>query len=303
MQKPNMLQRLVKCAIRGAGKCPSGLKFFKNLISLPAMEHVVLTGLQGGYDNSLSDLEIGVPCSRLRNLTLYACDLLTSETALMIQSCPELLKLEITWYDDSDGSHGQSSEPDHRLQFGVIADAITAYTPKLTALRLRCSRWSYRYVSTEYPYTIGTSLQPLKHLKKHELDHHMIYGWQRLEELSPNNYGVRPIITSWTLGQALSKSIESLAIEASEFIHTSEEDVELSEEWQDWQIKDLIHFLADESFERVCMIVFSWYPDTRRVHIDAEVVRKHGWEVLLIGLKGEWSCKLENKGRGGDNGA
>ena len=97
-QKPDMFHDLVQCAINvSGGRYPSGLKFFKNLISLPALQEVVLSGLEGGYRNAISDLEISVPCTRLRNLTLQSCRLLTNEAASVIRCCPGLVKLEIVW--------------------------------------------------------------------------------------------------------------------------------------------------------------------------------------------------------------
>jgi len=157
LQKPNMLQDLVKCAISGSS--PSGLRFFKNLISLPTLQQVILCDLEGGYENAISDLEINAPCRRLRNLTLHSCRLLTNEAAAIVQCCPELATLEISWRAGFDWSRSQSSKRDLRLKFGVIADAIAAYTPGLTSLRLSASEWRPRHFSAGYPYTIGRSLQ------------------------------------------------------------------------------------------------------------------------------------------------
>lgn len=295
MQKASTFQDLVKCAILGSGRCPSGLRFFKNLISLPAILDVSLSGLQGGYDIAMSDLEIGVPRSRLRKLSLPVCDLLTSEAAKIIQCCPELSTLEMTWRVGLDRS-SQSSERDQRLQFGIIADAIAAHMPKLTFLRLSADEWPHRHFSSKYPYTIGTSLQRLKHLENLDLDHYMIYGMQHLEELSLDTYVDQSNTAPFFLGRVVPKSIEFLTIGASEFVLRLDGESEPADEWQDWQLEDLQRFLLDRSFERMYVVMFAHGSDMNREHVNAEVLAKHGWEVIL-GHEDEWYYKLENRGR------
>jgi hypothetical protein len=294
LQKVHMFRDLAECTIRGQGIHPSGLKFFKNLISLPALRRLDLTGLRGGYDNAISDLEIGVTCTRLRNLTLESCQILTTEACSIIRCCPELLTLHMTWHDSI---QDLSSERDQRLQFGSIADAIAEHTPKLTSLQLATPEWPYRYLSSQYPYTIGKSLQQLKHLKRLELDHYMIYGMQHPEELSLDPYGSQSDTVSRTLGQAIPRAVEVLFIEPSDFVDTADGDTEPAEEWQDWQIEDLQRFLQDRSFERMHMIMFSRGFETSKEHISAESVAEHGWDVIMGLEKDETYCKLRNKGR------
>jgi hypothetical protein len=113
LQKPSMFQDLVRCAICGAGRYPSGLKFFKNLISLPAIQEVKMYNLESGYDRATSDLEISAPCTRLRKLTLPFCRLPTHEVVSVIQYCPGLVMLDISWWLSID----QLSERDPRLKF------------------------------------------------------------------------------------------------------------------------------------------------------------------------------------------
>jgi hypothetical protein len=53
LQRSSMLQDLVRCSISGQGAMPSGLKFFKKLISLPSLRDVSVTGLQGCYRGAM----------------------------------------------------------------------------------------------------------------------------------------------------------------------------------------------------------------------------------------------------------
>ncbi|GAB7328085.1 hypothetical protein MBLNU13_g00122t1 [Cladosporium sp. NU13] len=218
LQEPNIFQDLVECAIRGSGRCPSRLKFFKNLISLPALQYLVFHGSEGGCEDAISDLEVSVPSTRLRKLTLKDCKLLTSEASSIVQCCPELVMLDMSWNPGFGNRHIQSSEQVQSLQFGKIADAIAANTPRLTSLRLSATHWPRHRSSLAYPDTIGTSLQRLKHLKVLTLDNSMIYGMQHLEELSFEHPGRQISIDTCTLEHAIPKAIESLTIEASGFI-------------------------------------------------------------------------------------
>lgn len=297
LQKANLFRDLVECSIHGLGTCPSGLKFFGNLISLPSLQYVRLSGLRGGHDNAMSDFEIGETSTRLKNLTLNSCQILTSEACAVIQCCPELVSLQMTWHVGFGSSRDQSSERDQRLQFGIIADAIAAYTPRLTSLQLSTPAWPYRHSSSEYPYTVGRSLQQLKHLKQLELDHYMIYGMQRPDELSLDPYGIQSGAVPCTLGQAIPKAIEVLFIEPSDFVDTAGGDTEPLDEWQDWQIEDLQRFLQDKSFESMCMIMFARGFETSKEHINTETIAKHGWEVIMGLEKDETYWKLHNKGR------
>lgn len=202
----------------------------------------------------------------------------------------------MTWYVGFDSSQDQPSERDQRLQFGANADALAAHTPKLTFLQLSTQTWPYRYSSSEYPYTVGKSLQQLKHLDILELDH-MIYGMQHPEELALDPYGSQSSTVSCTLGQAIPKSIGFLITEPSDFVENVDGDEEPADEWQYWQIDDLQRFLQDRSFEHMYLIMFARGYENSKEHFNVQAIARHGWEVIMGLEKEEAYCKLENKGR------
>lgn len=300
LQKPAMLQDLVSCTITALGACPSGLKLFKTLISLPSLRHLALEGLQGGYGNEIDDLEVGVLHPQVKSLHIWGCQLHTNEASAIIKCCPSLSSLELRWYEQYEILHNPSSDQAKRLQFGEIADSIAQHTPNLSSLRLTAFEWPHRHFSSKYPYTIGGALQRLDRLESLKLDHHMIYGMQHLEELNDpheNNSGPR-----FTLSQMLPKNLTYLYIEASEFTAP----VEMGEyggdqpvdQWQDWQIDDLNQFLQDKSFERLSKVEVALGVEVSEDHIHSETVTEHGWEARM----GGWArmyCELENKGRNG----
>ena len=294
LQKPNMFQDLVTLAIRGTGRCPSGFGFFKKLISLPSLQNLILTGLRAGSNDAIRELATSVPRTRLKTLSIQACQLLTSEASSIIQCCPDLLTLEMTWLDLYDRSHDEST--DMRLQFGYIVDAIATHAPKLTSLHLCAGGWPLRHFSSEYPCTVGSSLQHMKHIKSLTLDHHMIYGPQHVEDLLPDDYcdtqsGTNPRV----LGRIVPNTIEGLSIQPSRLTHIHDGGLEPADDWQAWQLDDLHRFLQDDSFKRMNLIWLALGTDTSDKHIDADVVAKYGWEVSM-GL-GKY-CKLENRRRG-----
>jgi hypothetical protein len=161
LQKAAVLEDLVSCTIHGPGAPPSGLKFFKNLISLPSFRILEIGSLQGGYGNAIDDLEIGTPCPQLEKLCLYGCQLLTNESSSIVTCCPNLSTLKVTWAEDVVGSHNNSSDRDRCLRFGEIADAIAQHAPKLSSLLLSAFEWRYRHSSSVYPHTLGIALQQM----------------------------------------------------------------------------------------------------------------------------------------------
>ena len=298
LQKSAMLQDLVSCTIQGAGAPPSGLKFFKNLISLPSLRHVAVDGVQGGYGAAIQDLMVDVLCPQVETLHLQGCQLLTNEASSIIKCCPNLLTLEMTWNEEYESSNNDASGAASRLRFGDIGDSIARHTPKLTSLCLSAYDWLYRYFTSKYPYTIGKRLQQLEHLKSLQLDHHMIYGMQHLDELDINHTGDHADVPCHGLSQIVPKGITYLKIEASEFITPYEGSDYPVDEWQDWQIKDLNDFLQDKSFERLSMVDVALGVEISEEHVKAETVTKHGWKATM-GRKGRLYCELENRGCSG----
>jgi hypothetical protein len=165
LRKSAMLQNLVRCRIHGFGTPPSGLKFFKKLISLPLLRDVLVDGLQGGYSNAIDDLEISVSCPQVKTLHLRSCQLLTSEASSIVKCCPNLSTLEIAWEMRNTSKRNQASIRAKRLRFGEIGDSIARHTPNLSSLRLSASCYPYRYHSFNHPFKIGSALQQLEHLE------------------------------------------------------------------------------------------------------------------------------------------
>jgi hypothetical protein len=302
-QKSSMLQDLVRCNISGPGAMPSGLKFFKKLISLPSLRDVSVTGLQGCYHGAMNDLDSGVVSPKLRKLHLVSCRLRTNEASSIIKCCPNLSDLAIIWSDYSCIVHELPPDGDWRLKFGEIGDAILEFTPNLESLDLQADQWAHRYFSSDYPYTIGESLRQLEHLTSLSLNFDMIYGATDPEELSIDHYTAqsdKPGVSHPTIGRIVPTGVTTLLIGPQEY--TSDEVVGDAPivPWQQWQVDDLNYFLQDTSFERLSVVKIALDDNVNGYRVPhKETVTKHGWECSVDGI-GEY-CVLENKGRSGVN--
>jgi hypothetical protein len=257
LQKSSMLQDLVRCSISGPGAMPSGLKFFKKLISLPSLRDVSVTGLQGCYHGAVNDLDSSVVCPQLRKLHLVRCRLRTNEASSIINCCPNLSNLAIVWSDFSCIVHELPSDGDWRLKFGEIGDTILKFTPSLESLDLQADQWPHRHFSSDYPYTIGESLRHLEHLTSLSLNYDMIHGATDPEELSIDHYTAhsdKSGVSHPTIGRIVPKGITILLIGPQEYTNDEMVGDAPIAPWQEWQVDDLNYFMQDTSFERLCVV-------------------------------------------------
>lgn len=289
LQKPLMLQDLVKCRISGSGTMPSGLKFLKKLISLPSLQDLSVSNLQGSlFINATSDLEGAVPCIHMRKLDLPGCSLRTSEVSSIVACLPNLIKLTMLWDKGFGDSDNQTLDQDWILRFGVIADAIATHIPRLESLDLSAALSLQRHFPSEHPYTIGKGLRQMEHLESLALDHHMIYGMPRPEDLSPDQSDV----SQHVLRQVLPKGITHLWIEPSEYLAR---EFGLATAWQAWQVIDLKDLLQDTSFEHLWMIEIPFGVAGIEDHINKEAASKHGWEIEVS--SDNLFCEIKRKRR------
>jgi hypothetical protein len=301
LQKSSMLQDLVRCTIRGSGAMPSGLKFFKKLISLPSLRDVSVTGLQGCYHGAMDDLDSGVVCPQLRKLHLVRCRLRTNEASSVIKCCPNLSDLAIIWSDISCIVHELPSDEDWRLKFGEIGDAILKFTPNLEFLNLQADQWPHRHFSSDYPYTIGESLRQLDYLTSLSLNYDMIYGATDPEELDIDHYTAhsdKPGVSHSTIGRIVPKGITTLVVGPQEYTNDEVVGDAPIAPWQEWQVDDLNYLMQDTSFERLCVVKIALDDNVTGDRIShEETVTKYGWESSVDRM-GEY-CVLVNTRRSG----
>lgn len=294
LQKASILQDLTELAISGSEFPSPGLDIFKSLMSLSSLRTLMISGLSGGYQYAVADLNVDKTCPAMKKLQLRGCSLRTDEVSAIIQICPNLSEVEALWGNVGRRQTTPQAKPEWSVGYGIIGNAIATHAPNLVSLTLSTENWQYYNPRSDFPATIGHSLQQLKHLRFLrflQLDHRAIYGFET------GGAGV-----TCTLTEVMPKSLWSLTILSLDGARSTAD--ELVDHWQEWQADDLNNFLRDPSFRLLCRVGFALPRSLTSQLVRKNTRTKYGWELAQDGRHGESfvAVYLVNRSRAEANG-
>jgi hypothetical protein len=265
LQKPLVLQSLRQLTLWEPGLANLSVACIAQLLTLPSLLIFESRGMnyRDNPEYIYEALNWSGQKSKLQSLTLLECQASTDVLAEILKFCPKLEDLTVAWddYDATTSVFDLDSDSKLCLEYGSIAEAVAKFTPHLRKLELDGSRgWENVGAQPKHPFIIGDNLHSMKHLVYLKIDAHAIYG---------SEYGT----FGSGLGANVPKSVTNLSIHCGAY----DPQLDLIEQYHDWQDKDLVAFLQDPNFDRLSVVHL--YGLLRSSTDFQAVAEQHGWKV------------------------